>query len=123
MLANIYLHYSFDLWADRWRHRNALGKVVFVRYADDYGAGFEHEHEARRFLEDLHERMMKFALSLHPEKTRIIEFGRFAAERRARRGLGKSETFNFLGFTHICGRSRAGHFLLNRKTRRDRVRY
>ena len=122
MLANIYLHYSFDLWADRWRHRNALGKVVFVRYADDSVAGFQHEHEARRFLEDLHERMKKFALSLHPEKTRIIEFGRFAAERRARRGLGKPETFNFLGFTHICGRSRAGHFLLNRKTRRDRMR-
>lgn len=121
-LANIYLHYCFDLWAERWRRRNARGNVVFVRYADDIVAGFEYENDAKRFLANLRERMEKFALSLHPEKTRLIEFGRFAAERRGRRGLGKPETFNFLGFTHICGKSRAGYFLLKRKTRRDRMR-
>lgn len=122
LLANIYLHYSFDLWADQWRRRHARGNVVYVRYADDSVAGFEYEHDAKRFLEDLRERMEKFALSLHPDKTRLIEFGRFAAERRKRQGLGKPETFNFLGFTHICGVSRAGYFLLKRKTRRDRMR-
>jgi hypothetical protein len=121
-LANIYLHYTFDLWADRWRRHHARGNVVLVRYADDSVAGFEYETDAKRFLADLRERLEKFALSLHPEKTRLIEFGRFAAERRARRGLGKPETFNFLGFTHICGHSRAGYFLLKRKTRRDRMR-
>jgi RNA-directed DNA polymerase len=112
----------FDLWADQWRRHHARGNVVFVRYADDTVAGFEYESDAKRFLADLRERLEKFALSLHPDKTRLIEFGRFAAERRARRGLGKPETFNFLGFTHICGVSRAGHFLLTRKTRRDRMR-
>ena len=121
-LANIYLHYTFNLWADQWRRRYARGNVVLVRYADDTVAGFEHESDARRFLADLRERLEKFALSLNPDKTRLIEFGRFAAERRARRGLGKPETFNFLGFTHICGQSRAGYFLLKRKTRRDRMR-
>ena len=121
-LANIYLHYTFDLWADQWRRHHARGNVVFVRYADDTVAGFEYETDAKRFLADLRERLEKFALSLHPDKTRLIEFGRFAAERRARRGLGKPETFNFLGFTHICGHSRAGYFLLKRKTRRDRMR-
>ena len=121
-LANIYLHYTFDLWADQWRRHHARGNVVFVRYADDTVAGFEYESDAKRFLADLRERLEKFALSLHPDKTRLIEFGRFAAERRARRGLGKPETFNFLGFTHICGVSRAGYFLLTRKTRRDRMR-
>jgi len=121
-LANIYLHYTFDLWADRWRRHHARGNVVLVRYADDTVAGFEYETDAKRFLADLRERLEKFALSLHPDKTRLIEFGRFAAERRARRGLGKPETFNFLGFTHICGHSRAGYFLLKRKTRRDRMR-
>ena len=121
-LANIYLHYTFDLWADQWRRHHARGNVVFVRYADDSVAGFEYETDAKRFLADLHERLEKFALSLNPDKTRLIEFGRFAAERRARRDLGKPETFNFLGFTHICGHSRAGYFLLKRKTRRDRMR-
>ena len=121
-LANIYLHYTFDLWADQWRRHHARGNVVFVRYADDTVAGFEYEGDAKRFLADLRERLEKFALSLHPDKTRLIEFGRFAAERRARRKLGKPETFNFLGFTHICGHSRAGYFLLKRKTRRDRMR-
>jgi group II intron reverse transcriptase/maturase len=122
LLANIYLHYVFDLWADRWRKRHARGQVIIVRYADDIVMGFEHEGEARRLVADMRQRMEKFALSLHPEKTRLIEFGRYAAERRARRGLGKPETFNFLGFTHICGRSRQGVFQLKRQTRRDRMR-
>jgi RNA-directed DNA polymerase len=122
LLANIYLHYSFDLWANQWRHRHALGNVVYVRYADDSVAGFEYESDAKRFLADLRERMEKFALSLHPDKTRLIEFGRFAVERRERHGLGKPETFNFLGFTHICAYTHRGSFLLKRKTRRDRMR-
>jgi group II intron reverse transcriptase/maturase len=121
-LANIYLHYTFDLWAEWWRHHEAHGNVIYVRYADDIVAGFEHESDAVRFLADLRERLEKFALSLHPDKTRLIEFGRFAAENRKQRGLGKPETFNFLGFTHICGRSRGGLFSLHRKTRRDRMR-
>jgi group II intron reverse transcriptase/maturase len=121
-LANAYLHYVFDLWAERWRRREALGQVAIVRFADDAVCGFEHEADAKRFLAELHERMGKFSLSLHPEKTRLIEFGRFAAERRAERGLKKPETFNFLGLTHIAGKSRAGRFQLKRKTRRDRLR-
>ena len=95
-LANAYLHYSFDLWADRWRHREARGNVICVRYADDITAGFEYEDDAQRFLAALRERLSRFALTLHPEKTRLIEFGRFAAENRVRRGLGKPETFDFL---------------------------
>ena len=122
LLGNIYLHYVFDLWADRWRKRHARGRVIIVRFADDIIIGFEHEGEARRFLADMRQRMEKFALSLHPDKTRLIEFGRYAAGRRARRGLGKPETFNFLGFTHICGRSSRGLFQLKRQTRRDRMR-
>jgi RNA-directed DNA polymerase len=122
LLANIYLHYVFDLWAERWRRREARGNVILVRYADDTIAGFEHQSEAERFLSDLRERVERFGLSLHPEKTRLLEFGRHAAADRRRRGLGKPETFNFLGFTHICGRSRRGTFLLHRKTRRDRMR-
>ena len=122
LLANIYLHYVFDFWADRWRKRHARGQVIIVRYADDIVMGFEHEGEARRFVADTRQRMEKFALSLQPEKTRLIEFGRYAAERRVRRGLGKPETFNFLGFTHICGRSRRGVFQLKRQTRCDRMR-
>src|SRR5260221_6362449 len=121
-LANIYLHYTFDLWAERWRHQEAHGNVIYVRYADDIVAGFERESDAVRFLAELRERLEKFALSLHPDKTRLIEFGRLAADDRKKRGLGKPETFNFLGFTHICGRSRRGLFLLHRKTRRDRMR-
>src|SRR5881628_1560856 len=96
--------------------------MIVVRYADDFIVGFEHEHDARRFLDALRERLEKFALSMHPEKTRLIEFGRFAAENRKRRGVGKPETFNFLGFTFICGKSRRGKFLIKRKTRRDRMR-
>ena len=122
LLANIYLHYVFDLWAQRWRGHHARGNVTFVRYADDIVCGFEHEADAQRFHADLQQRLEQFALSLHPDKTRLIEFGRFAAAHRARRGLGKPETFTFLGFTHICGRSRQGAFQLKRKSRRDRMR-
>ena len=122
LLANIYLHYVFDLWAQRWRRREARGDMVIVRYADDLVAGFEHEGDARRFLEAMRERLEAFALTLHPDKTRLIEFGRHAADRRAQRGLDRPETFNFLGFTYICGRSRRGRFQLQRKTRRDRMR-
>jgi group II intron reverse transcriptase/maturase len=122
LLANIYLHYVHDLWAERWRRREATGDMIIVRYADDFIVGFEHEQDARRFLDALRERFEEFALSLHPEKTRLIEFGRFAANSRKRRGLGKPETFNFLGFTFMCGKSRRGKFLIHRKTRRDRMR-
>src|SRR3989440_11625661 len=121
LLANIYLHYVLDLWAVRWRQREATGDMIIVRYADDFIVGFQHESDARRFLDEMRERLQKFALTLHPEKTRLIEFGRFAAERRQRRGLGKPETFNFLGFTFICGKTRQGKFQIKRKTRRDRM--
>src|SRR5271157_2043265 len=104
LLANIYLHYVFDLWAERWRRREARGDMIIVRYADDLVAGFERKADARRFLEAMRERLDKFALSLHPDKTRLIEFGRFAAANRVRRGLGKPETFTFLGFTFIRGK-------------------
>jgi RNA-directed DNA polymerase len=122
LLANIYLHYALDLWAARWRRRTATGDMIIVRYADDFIVGFQHESDAQRFLNEMRDRLREFALSLHPEKTRLIEFGRFAAERRQRRGLGKPETFNFLGFTFICGKTRAGRFQIKRKTRADRMR-
>ena len=122
LLANVYLHYVFDLWAERWRRREATGNMVMVRYADDIVVGFEREADARRFWEDMRERLREFSLTLHPEKTRLIEFGRHAAINRGRRGLGRPETFTFLGFTMICGKSRRGRFLLKRKTRRDRMR-
>ena len=122
LLANIYLHYALDLWAERYRRREATGDMTIVRYADDFIVGFEHEGEARRFLEALRERLKEFALSLHPEKTRLIEFGRHAEDNRRRHGLGKPETFSFLGFTFICGRSRRGKFQIRRKSRRDRMR-
>ena len=122
LLANIYLHYALDLWAERWRRREATGDMIIVRYADDFIVGFQHEADGRRFLDEMRKRLQEFALSLHPEKTRLIEFGRFAARDRKERGLGKPETFNFLGFTFICGKSRRGKFLLKRKTRRDRMR-
>src|SRR5437016_2878755 len=111
LLANIYLHYVFDLWAQRWRQREATGDMIIVR-----------EGDARRFLDAMRARLEEFALSFHPDKTRLIEFGRFAAVDRKQRGLSKPETFAFLGFTFICGTSRQGRFLLKRKTRRDRVR-
>src|SRR5246500_166379 len=119
--ANIYLHYCFDLWVERWRRQEARGDMIVVRYADDLVAGFEHEDDARRLLDAMRERFDAFALALHPEKTRLIEFGRQAAMNREKRGLGKPETFNFLGFTFICGKSRGGRFLVHRKTRRDRM--
>src|SRR5215203_4343131 len=122
LLANVYLHYVFDLWAARWRRREATGDMIILRYADDIVVGFEHDTDARRFWDAMRARLEEFSLSLHPEKTRLIEFGRQAAARRAQRGLGKPETFAFLGFTFICGRSRQGRFLLRRKTRRDRMR-
>jgi group II intron reverse transcriptase/maturase len=122
LLANIYLHYVFDLWAERWRRREATGDMIVVRYADDMVLGFQYENDARRFLDAMRARFEEFALQLHPDKTRLIEFGRFAAAGREKRGLGKPETFNFLGFTFICGRSRRGSFQLKRKSRRDRVR-
>ncbi len=99
LLANVYLHYVLDLWAERWRRREATGDMIIVRYADDFIVGFEHEIEARRFLDAMRSRLQEFALTLHPKKTRLIEFGRYAADSRKRRGLGKPETFNFLGFT------------------------
>jgi len=122
LLANVYLHYVFDLWAKQWRRREASGHVIVVRFADDIVAGFEHEADARRFWDAMRSRFEQFGLALHEEKTRLLEFGRYAAERRRLRGLGKPETFNFLGFTFICGRSRRGAFQLHRKTRADRMR-
>src|SRR5262245_20452634 len=122
LLANIYLHYVLDLWAECWRRHKATGDMIIVRYADDFIVGIQHENDARRFLDELRQRMEEFALSLHPEKTRLIEFGRFAAINRKRRGLGKPETFNFLGFTFICSKSRQDKFQIKRKSRRDRMR-
>lgn len=122
LLANVYLHYAFDLWAERWRRREAAGNVVIVRYADDIVVGFEHEADARRFQEAMRERLAAFALSLHPDKTRLIAFGRFAAQNRQRRGLGKPDTFTFLGFTFICSKSRQGRFQVRRKSRGDRMK-
>jgi len=122
LLANVYLHYVFDLWADQWRRRYAHGDMIVVRFADDYVAGFEHRDDAERFLADLRERLAEFALELAEEKTRLIEFGRHAATSRARRGLSKPETFAFLGFTHICAKDRRGRFKLKRVTSKKRVR-
>jgi len=122
LLANIYLHYVFDLWVRQWRGREAKGKVIVVRYADDIVAGFELESDARRLLDAMRERFEQFGLELHGKKTRLMEFGRFAADRRKRRGQGKPETFTFLGFTFICGKSRSGSYQLQRKTRTERMR-
>jgi group II intron reverse transcriptase/maturase len=126
LLANVYLHYVFDLWAERWRRRQARGDMIIVRYADDHIAGFEHKEDAERFLADLAERFAEFGLELKAEKTRLIEFGRFAARDREARGLGKPETFDFLGFTHICGKTRSGSFQVTRitvsKRRRNKLR-
>jgi RNA-directed DNA polymerase len=122
LLANVYLHYVLDLWADWWRKRHARGDVIIVRFADDFIVGFEHEDDARRFLEELRGRFAKFSLELHPGKTRLIEFGRHAARKRAARGDGKPETFAFLGFTHICAATRNGRFWVRRKTDSKRMR-
>lgn len=122
VLANIYLHYAFDQWVQHWRTRKGRGDVVVVRYADDFVLGLERRSEAEQFQKELVERLRRFGLELHAEKTRLIEFGRFAASNRARRGEGKPETFTFLGFTHICGRSRRGRFVVVRQTVRKRMR-
>ncbi len=116
LLANVYLHHVFDLWAQHWRKRQAHGDVIIVRFADDIVVGFQHRADAERFQADLVQRFARFNLELNTEKTRLIEFGRFAAENRRRRGLGRPETFAFLGFTHMCGKTRAGRFALRRKT-------
>lgn len=122
LLANVYLHYVFDLWADWWRHHHARGDVIIVRFADDVTVGFEYRDDAVRFWADLADRFGEFGLGLHPEKTRLIEFGRYAAANRARRGLGRPETFDFLGFTHICERSKSGRFWVRRVTVKKRLR-
>ena len=122
LLANVFLHYVFDLWIEDWRKRHATGDVIVVRYADDFVIGFQHCSDAERCLGELRKRFRQFGLELHPEKTRLIEFGRYAAERRAQRGQGKPETFNFLGFTHICGKTRKGAFTIQRKSIAKKMR-
>jgi RNA-directed DNA polymerase len=122
LLANVYLHYVFDLWIEVWRQKVASGEVVVVRYADDLVVGFQHRKDAERFLKEFRERLTSFALELHPEKTRLIEFGRFAQLNRQRRGEGKAETFTFLGFTHYCATNANGYFVLGRKTQPKRMR-
>lgn len=122
ILANLYLHYVLDLWVDQWRRKKATGDVIIVRYADDAVLGFQHRVEAERFLKELEERLAKFGLELHSEKTRLIEFGRYAAKSRQQRGEGRPETFNFLGFTHICGTNQGtGYFVIHRKTMGKRM--
>jgi group II intron reverse transcriptase/maturase len=121
-LSNVYLHYVFDLWAARWRRREATGDMIMVRYADDIVVGFQHEIDARRFRDAMRDRLREFSLSLHPAKTRLIEFGRFAAQNCKRRGRSKPETFTFLGFVLICDKSQRGNFRVRRKSRRDRMR-
>ena len=122
LLANVYLHHVFDLWVEAWRKKVANGDVIVVRYADDLVVGFENRAEAERFLKEFRERLAKFGLELHPEKTRLIEFGRFAARDRKQRGEGKPETFTFLGFTHYCGKRRSnGTFIVWRETAKKRM--
>jgi len=122
LLANVYLHYVYDLWVQQWRQRHARGAMIVVRYADDTIVGFQFEDDARRFLDDLRERLAAFSLTLHPEKTRLIAFGRFAPANHRRHGRGRAETFDFLGFTHICAESRDGRFQLRRQSMRKRLR-
>ena len=122
LLANIYLHYALDLWVDWWRQHRANGEVIIVRYADDFVVGFQHERDGQQFLAELRVRLDKFKLQLHPEKTRLIEFGRYADTDRKGRGSGKPETFEFLGFTHICSKTRRGYFCVRRKTITKRLR-
>jgi group II intron reverse transcriptase/maturase len=123
LLANVYLHYVFDLWVDRWRTKRAHGEVIVVRYADDTVLGFQYRDDAERFLKELRERLAKFGLALHPNKTRLIEFGRFAEKSRKNRGGGKPESFDFLGFTHLCGRVRKSQkFVVQRRTVAKRLR-
>lgn len=122
LLANIYLHYAFDLWVQQWRRRHARGGMIIVRYADDWVAGFEHRRDAERFKRAVAQRLQTFGLALHENKTRLIEFGRFARENRSRRGQGKPETFDFLGFTHCCGKTQKGKFMVLRLTSAKRLR-
>jgi group II intron reverse transcriptase/maturase len=122
LLANVFLHYVFDLWADQWRKRHARGSMIMVRYADDFVVGFQDRGDAERFLRELRKRFEQFGLQLHPDKTRLIEFGRYAAERREKRGQGRPETFDFLGFTHCCGTTRKGTFTIKRKSIAKRMR-
>ncbi|MFW2454523.1 group II intron reverse transcriptase/maturase [Methyloversatilis discipulorum] len=122
LLANIYLHYVFDTWAQHWRKHHARGDIILIRYADDSVLGFQYENEARRFLAEMHERFARFGLTLHPEKTRLIEFGRYAEAQRKRRGEGRPETFDFLGFTHCCAKTRQGRFKILRLTVKKRLR-
>jgi group II intron reverse transcriptase/maturase len=121
LLANVYLHYVFDLWVQQWRKKRAHGDVVVVRFVDDFIVGFQHRSDAEQFVVELKERFHKFGLELHPEKTRLLEFGRFAAENRQQRKRGKPETFDFLGLTHICGKDRKGKFVVRRRTIRQRL--
>lgn len=121
LLANIYLHYAFDLWANRWRRRHANGEMIIVRYADDFVVGFQHKSDAQQFLKELRQRLAEFSLELADNKTRLIEFGRFAAQNREKRGDGKPETFDFLGFTHICAKTREGRFKLKRVTSKKKM--
>lgn len=121
LLANVYLHYVLDLWADQWRRKQGRGDVIIVRYADDFVVGFQNRADAEDFVAELQERMSSFNLTLHPGKTRLLEFGRFAASNRKGRGDGKPETFDFLGFTHICGKTRNGRFTVRRQTMRKRM--
>src|ERR1700688_3583850 len=122
LLANVYLHYVFDLWVEAWRRKAASGEMVFVRYADDLVVGFEQREDAERFLREFRKRLASFALELHPEKTRLIEFGRLAQVNRQQRGEGKPETFTFLGFTHYCATTSKGHFVVHRRTVPQRMR-
>jgi RNA-directed DNA polymerase len=122
LLANVYLHYVLDLWADQWRRKHADGDVIIVRFCDDFVVGFQYQTDAERFLAELEKRFSQFSLQLHKGKTRLIEFGRFAVANRKRQGKGKPETFDFLGFTHVCGKSRNGKFIINRHSIGKRIR-
>ena len=121
LLANIYLHYVFDLWADKWRRQTGRGKITIVRFADDIVVGFQRRNDAEQFHQELRERLKRFNLELHADKTRLIEFGRFAADNRRERSDGKPETFNFRGFTHMCGKTRKGKFTVLRQTMRKKM--
>jgi len=121
LLANLYLHYVLDLWIQKWRNRTARGDVIVTRFADDFIVGFQYRSDAERFLRELRDRLQQFSLELHPEKTRLIEFGRFAAKTRANAKLGAPETFNFLGFTHACGTTENGKFQVERRTMQKRM--
>ena len=121
LLANVFLHYALDLWVHQWRRRRARGRVIIVRYADDFVMGFQYDVDARKMLTDLRERLARFGLTLHDDKTRLIEFGKLSTERRRQRGAGRPATFAFLGFTHYCAQSRDGRFVVKRRTDRRRL--